>query len=233
MGDRGHRHPCPVPQGREDGEAQGSPLAVEATLRSRAGVRRGRTSGLRDRFARLFRGDTLYPDVTSPRLFAFGDESKYAALIVNDSQFKAIDAYETQYGIPVHYLLYHPGHPGQVPRQVELPAVKAVEGDDVVIGARVVPATDLRAALEGRPDKHSPRYSEVKELRPEPWSPDGSDPGWLVEHFVAELAIGCQVGYVAAKEKGEGVWRIFNRRSGPISAAIAVTFDAPPGVDIE
>lgn len=92
-------------------------------------------------FARLFRGDTLYPDVTTPRVFAFGDESKYAALIVNDGQFKAIDAYETQYGIPVHYLLYHPP---RVPSQVELPAVKVLDGDDVAIGARVVPATGLR-----------------------------------------------------------------------------------------
>lgn len=73
----------------------------------------------------------------------------------------------------------------------------------------------------------------MKELRPEPWSPEGSPPGWLVEHFVADLAIGCQVGYVAAKENDPGLFRIFNRRSGPISAAIAITFDAPPGVDIE
>jgi len=52
-------------------------------------------------------------------------------------------------------------------------------------------------------------------------------PGWLIEEFVADLAIDCKVGHATERFDDEGLRQLFFNRSGPISAAIAVTFDAP------
>jgi hypothetical protein len=37
----------------------------------------------------------------------------------------------------------------------------------------------------------------------------------------------CHEGHVAENESDEGLRLVFNRRSGPIAAAIAITFDLP------
>jgi hypothetical protein len=65
-------------------------------------------------------------------------------------------------------------------------------------------------------------------LEATPQAKTANAPGWLVEEFIADLAVECKVGHVAASQSDAGLLRVFNRRSGPISAAIAVTFDAPP-----
>jgi hypothetical protein len=181
-------------------------------------------------FARLFHGDGHFPSITAPRVFAFGDGSKYQALRVKDAQYVAIKSYEEQHGIPVYYMLYHPA---LVPCAVEVPIIGTIaDGDHVQTGARVLPARDLRAAMDDNAEGYSPRYGELRAL-PLQHPVDGSTgPGWLVEHFIADLALDCKVGHIALKESDPGLFRVFNLRSGPISAAIAITFDAPPGSDI-
>jgi hypothetical protein len=177
-------------------------------------------------FARLFREDASFAAITTPRRFAFGDESKYAALLVGDGQYLAIDQYESEYGIPVHYLLYHPPH---VPFETVLPRLAEVAATESVdVGARVLPAVQLRAALHGRTKGYAPTWADVKTLQPSLTAKTMSAPGWLVEEFIADLAVDCKVGHVAKSQKDSGLYHVFNRRSGPISAAIAVTFDAPP-----
>jgi hypothetical protein len=51
--------------------------------------------------------------------------------------------------------------------------------------------------------------------------------GWRLEHFVIDLVLDCQAGHIAASRDDGGLNYIFNRRTGPISAALAVTIDAP------
>ena len=51
-------------------------------------------------------------------------------------------------------------------------------------------------------------------------------------HFVADLVIECnKEGYIAGTNpmEDEGVFEVFNRRSGPIFAAISISIDAPAG----
>lgn len=178
-------------------------------------------------FARLFRGDGRFESITAPRVFAFGDESRYQALKVGDEQYQAVEKYEAKYGIPVYYMLYHPG---LVPFETEIPRLADTKVDsDIKVGARVLRATELRAALVSKSKGYAPFYRDVKELRPEPAARTKTPPGWMVEEFIADLSLDCKMGYIAEKETDEGVFQVFNRRSGPISAAIAVTFDAPRG----
>jgi len=44
---------------------------------------------------------------------------------------------------------------------------------------------------------------------------------------VVDLLLNCETGYIASSPSDGGLNYIFNRRSGPISAAIALTIDAP------
>jgi len=178
-------------------------------------------------FARLFRGDARFESITEPRVFAFVDGSRYQALKVGDGQYQAVREYESTHAIPVYYLLYHPG---RMPYETRIPRVGSPNGEGATeIGARVLPAESIRQALSAQSNGYSPHYSDLKDLCPEPSGPSRSPPGWRIEEFIADLALDCKVGHVARKESDRGLSMVFNRRSGPISAAIAITFDAPPG----
>jgi hypothetical protein len=52
---------------------------------------------------------------------------------------------------------------------------------------------------------------------------------WTLHNFVADLVIGCKEGYIAGVNsmEDEGLFRVFNLRSAPISAAISISIDAP------
>jgi len=178
-------------------------------------------------FARLFHTDSRLDAVVGPRVFAFTDDSTYTALKSKDEQDKAIVAYEKQSGIPVYYLLYHPAH---VPYETEIPRVpNGVAEEPVVLGARVLPSQDVRNVTRSKPKGYLPRFGDIKILSPTPSAPTVTPPGWLVEEFVADLAIDCKVGHATERFDDEGLRQLFFNRSGPIAAAIAVTFDAPRG----
>jgi hypothetical protein len=141
------------------------------------------------------------------------------------TQYNAISTYERQRKIPVYYLLYNPR---QIPSSASMPITGTNEpngGCDV--GCRVVPALQLRTALVGQPDGHSPAYGELRASLTEPFAPDVHPAGWRLEHFVADLMLDCETGYIAGSRSDGGLNYIFNRRTGPIAAALAVTLDAP------
>ncbi len=111
-------------------------------------------------FARLFRGSTSIEAVMSPRVFAFGDDSKYQALKVGDEQYRAVSSYESQHAIPVYYMLYHPP---QIPSATEIPRIHAeFKRSEVTVGTRVIPAELVRATLSVRPDGYSPYYEDMR-----------------------------------------------------------------------
>jgi hypothetical protein len=140
-------------------------------------------------------------------------------------QYAAIAQYETQRSIPVYYLLYHPW---QIPHAVVLPLTANYQVTGTCdVGCRVVPASQLRAALAGRPDGHSPAYGELRRSLAEPFTLEQHHAGWRLEHFVVDLVLECEAGYIASSPDDGGLNYIFNRRTGPISAALALTIDAP------
>ncbi len=176
-------------------------------------------------FARLFQGDDEWASITKPRLFSFTDVSSYKALIVADHQYAAIAGYESQFDIPVYYLLYHPW---RIPSSTVVPVAGVVPLDGPCeVGCRVLPAQHMRAAMNGRPDGHKPGYAELRLLLAEPFTADENQAGWRLEHFVVDLLLECETGHIAASPQDPGLERIFYRRGAPIAAAIAITIDAP------
>ncbi len=176
-------------------------------------------------FRRLFHSDDDWDAVTQPRSFAFTEHSRYKALMTGVTQYNAIASYETQRNIPVYYLLYNPR---QIPSAAVVPLVGGHEVDGPCeVGCRIIPARQLRNALTGTPDGHSPAYGELRATLGAPFSPDIHPTGWRLEHFVTDLLLECETGYIAESRSDGGLNYIFNRRTGPIAAALAVTLDAP------
>jgi len=136
-------------------------------------------------FMRLFHSDDDWDAVTHPRSFAFTEHSRYKALMTGLTQYNAIASYETQRNIPVYYLLYNPR---QIPSAAVVPLVGGHEVDGPCeVGCRIIPARQLRNALTGTPDGHSPAYGELRATLGAPFSPDIHPTGWRLEHFVTDL----------------------------------------------
>jgi hypothetical protein len=125
----------------------------------------------------------------------------------------------------VHYQLYNPLN---VPSSANLPATPNgnTDADELRIGCRVINATTLDAKLKaaGLAKSQNPAFAQMA-------GPDLSIDGdfWTLHNFVADLVIGCKEGYIAGVNpmEDEGLFRVFNLRSGPISAAISISIDAP------
>lgn len=177
-------------------------------------------------FGRLYQPDDEWRDVLEPRQFTFTEASRYQALMIGTHQYNAIRGYEEQRQIPVYYMLYNPLC---VPSTTALPLVPGnrKEGDACIVGCRVVPARDLRQVLDGRADGGSPTYGDLTSSIASGFDAAPSNAGWRLEDFVVKLLLECETGYIAAGSNDSGLNYVFNRRTGPISAALAVTLDAP------
>ena len=176
-------------------------------------------------FGRLMRPDDDWAAVTAPRPFSFEPESRYQALVSGVNQYQAIAQYETANRIPIYYLLYNPW---QIPHTVTFPLTANFQvTGSCEVGCRVVPARQLRAVLEGKPEGHSPAYEELREGLAAPFTLAQHQAGWRLEHFVVDLLLECETGYIASGPTDRGLNYVFNRRTGPISAALALTIDTP------
>lgn len=177
-------------------------------------------------FGRLFRQDDDWSQVTAPRPFSFTAQSRYKALMSGVPQYKAIEQYESAREIPVYYLLYHPL---RLPHTVVLPLTNGQAGlmGPCEVGCRVVPARQLRAVVDNQPIGHSPAYDELQRGLAAPFTAIEHRVGWRLEHFIVDLLLECEAGYIANSPQDGGLNYIFNRRTGPISAALALTIDAP------
>jgi len=176
-------------------------------------------------FGRLLHSDDDWAAVTPPRTFSFTEHPRYQPLMTGVTQHNAIASYEQQRNIPVYYLLYNPH---QVPSSAIVPLIGEQEPKGTCeVGCRIVPARQLRIMLTGQPHGHSPAYGELHASLGDPFTPALHPAGWRLEHFVAGLLLDCETGYIAESRTDGGLNYIFNRRSGPIAAALAVTLDAP------
>lgn len=158
--------------------------------------------------------------IQQPRLFRFDDDCRYRALQIGDRQWAVIAEYESKYGIPVHYLLYHPG---AVPCEVEVPIQLPLSySPPTTAGTRVLPATLMRAATTEFARNYSPAYRDL--------AGKAAAPGIWLPEFIVNGVLGCAEGYIPDDfATDEGVNRVFNLRSGPISAAILIDIDLPAG----
>ncbi|MDQ4104908.1 MAG: hypothetical protein M3186_14785 [Actinomycetota bacterium] len=176
-------------------------------------------------FGRLFHSDDDWKAVTEPRRFTFNEHSRYKALMIGVPQYNAIASYEDQRNIPIYYLLYNPR---QIPSTAIVPLTAEQDTTGPCeVGCRIIPARQLRRALATQPDGHSPAYGELRASLGAPFLADLHPTGWRLEHFVTDLLLECETGYIADSRSDGGLNYIFNRRSGPIAAALAITLDAP------
>jgi hypothetical protein len=174
---------------------------------------------------RLMQPDDDWADVIAPRPFSFTPQSRYKALVTGVNQYKAIAQYEAERQIPIYYLLYNPW---RIPHTVTFPLAAGYEVHGACeVGCRIVPAQQLRTALDGQPEGHSPAYEELEGHLPDPFTDEHNRSGWRFEHFIVDLLLECETGYIANSPDDGGLNYIFNRRTGPISAALALTIEAP------
>lgn len=175
-------------------------------------------------FARLFVGSPFAEDASAPRSFQFLPDSTYPMILAGDAQVERIAQYGSSRNVPVHYLLYNPAtlpwaqsHP--LPATVHLP-------DDNDVGCRVVDSSSIRNALLTLANGDSPSYDKVRSTLSATHPQPLAQAGWRLEDFI-ERVVTCQEGYRADSQYDDGLEYVFNRRSGPIAAAIGVTITAP------
>jgi hypothetical protein len=152
--------------------------------------------------------------------FQFKQASKYRALKVGDEQYKAIEAYEKKHKLDVHYLLYNPWHLDATytyPLTAHPKLGTAGNG-----GCRVISSTSLRAGLKSKGSGYSPSFGDILQFAQ---NGQKREAGWRLEHFISELLLKCREGNLFESLDQENIFALFNRRSGPIAAAVAVTVE--------
>jgi hypothetical protein len=171
-------------------------------------------------FGNLLPGAPVTPSIALSHTFRFTPQSRYKALISGDHQYKAIEQYEANLKLPVHYLFYNPW---RVPCTYHYPVSARVKlGQKGNGGCRVVPAKTLRSALANQSANYRPSFADLAGLVSRGVT---HAHGWRLEHFVANLVMKCQEGATFQSLDEENMYSLFNRRSGPIAAAMAVTIE--------
>ena len=177
-------------------------------------------------FGRLLPAEQEYKSSVKARKFSFLEKSRYRALEFQGEQYKAILKYRDDTDVPVHYLLYNPTN---LPVTVDYPVEASSIATPIAqwkVGAQTISATALDAKLKKTRLKKldNPAFDSIFTS-----TRDASVPPWPLQYFVADLVLGCKEGYLAGVNPMEdrALFQVFNRRSGPISAAIGITVDAP------
>lgn len=169
---------------------------------------------------RLVPDQVTRSSLAQSRTFKFDSFSRYKALKKNDDQYIAIKSYEDNRKIPIHYLLHNPW---EVPSEYTFPIFEEPKlGFKKNGGCRVVPACNLREVLEDSGDKYSPTFGDMKNsvsLSP------AHEYGWRLEHFITNRVLGCYEGHLFSNINDENIFQLFNRRSGPISAAMSIVIE--------
>lgn len=180
-------------------------------------------------FSRLLPAEQEYKSAVKARTFSFQDTSRYRALEFEGKQYEAILGYEKETTVPVHYLLYNPL---QLPLLVTYPVEAGnsrYQDSTSRVGARVIAASSLDFKLKqgGLLPSDNPAFRQIFETASSEQSPP-----WSLEYFIADLVLSCKEGHVAGVNpmEDEALFTVFNRRSGPISAALSITIDAPAEV---
>lgn len=177
-------------------------------------------------FATLLENPEAFRVLASGRSFSFTKDSKYLAIIKGSQQQQVLSEYEETSGIPIYYLLYNPI---KLPWSATVPTIKFPKMPPMKVGCRIVHARRLHSALTDEAAGYHPSYAYVA-LLSAPFKGLHKG-GWALEHFVADELLSCHEGHVASGGTDAVLEQLFYRRSGPISAAIAVTIETPPGIE--
>lgn len=166
-------------------------------------------------FARLADPSDISHSIAYESQFTFTKDCRYGALVADSDQVSAIDDFERQIALRVYYQLYNPW---RLPYRITVPAQsrRRFRGDPQV-GIRLLRAAAVHGLLAERAPGHRPTYHELA---------NECGAGWSLPEFIAEEFVGCREGN-EYEEGGSAIFNVFNRRSGAIAAAIAITLEAP------
>jgi hypothetical protein len=170
-------------------------------------------------FARLADPESTPPLYVKTN-YTFDETCRYGALSNDDEQFKAIEHWVKERKIPVYYQFYNPAH---LPLNQSYPLrPESRKIRNYSFATRIVPAGDVIARLKERPKNYAPSVLDLSS------EATGSNFGWRLEYFVADLLIRCKEGYVFQDIGEEEIYSLFNRRSGAIAAAVGFSLEMPP-----
>jgi hypothetical protein len=172
--------------------------------------------------ARLADAEDLDQSISAPTEFKFTHNSKYGAIVPGSKQVAMIETYQTENKLKVYYQLYNPWH---VPFTQRLPLTQyAAPVDDLKLGVRIVPAASVHKILGGNKASR-PRLKELDgaEGVPMNW-------GWPLEVFISDQLLDCREGDAFGSVNDARIQNLFYRRTGPISAAVAITIEGPATV---
>lgn len=168
--------------------------------------------------ARLSDPEDQSISIALERVFRFSSSSRYGALERGSEQVKLIDDYERTVQLPVYYQLYNPW---ALPLEQRIPLTDPTPPEGAPsLGARIVPAGTLHAMLPSA----SAAHPSVDDLANPPALPAH---GWRLEDFMCDEVLACRHGHEYGSIRDGPMWELFNRRSGPIAAAIAITIESP------
>jgi hypothetical protein len=169
-------------------------------------------------FGRLADPEDERLPIALERVFRFSDGSRYGAIARASEQVRRIERYQRDVGLPVFYHLYNPW---EVPMEQRIPLTDATPPAGMPpLGVRVLPASVLHRMLPGASANH-PSLADLA-------SADGLPTyGWRLEDFVCDEVLACREGHEYQSIQEESMQALFNRRSGPIAAAIAITIESP------
>jgi hypothetical protein len=144
----------------------------------------------------------------------------YKAMTVGSDQYKAIEQYQSESDVPVHYLMYNPW---VVPVSYKVPTQANVKlGPNTNGGARVVSAQKFHKKFTTKPDNYHPSFEDLEQVES---NVKTQLHGYRLEHFIADRLMKCKDGHLFESSNEESIFNLFNRRSGPISAAFSVTIE--------
>lgn len=163
--------------------------------------------------------DRFNNSLSKKNRFNFTAECPYGALRAKDEQQARIEEFSAETGWPVFYNLYNPP---QLPLAVTTPLlVRHHWSSNPPLGVRILPSEAVFKMLDGKKKGYAPNLIDMRKLI----SGTGDiEYGWRLEDFFADM-LRCYHGKRFAETDREALDRLFYRRSGPISAAIAVTVE--------
>jgi len=180
---------------------------------------------------RLAIRDEPLSSLLTKRTFSFDDGSRYQALKAHDNQHENIKEFlkTGENPVPVYYLLYNPPN---LPFSVSIPVETLARQDGAPeFGARVLPSANVFSLLDSAESGYSPSVVDLRNAEAQR-DPTSTSYGWRLEYFIVDLLLGCKEGRIWDDPHERELERIFNRKSGPISAAISITIEVPADVEI-
>ncbi|MCR9217635.1 MAG: hypothetical protein NXI14_10590 [bacterium] len=171
-------------------------------------------------FARLADPEDLGRSLDLQSEFEFTDKCEYGALISGSNQVRAIKRYELERNIAVHYQFYNPW---SVPFKQKIPLEwYGRPSGEMSFGTRIIAASTVHEFLDTQVDGYRLSLEDLRSF-----APHKDRMGWPIEDFVADLFIPCKEGTQFGRQDTDPIRSLFYRRSGPISAAIAITIEGP------